>query len=128
MQLIYRGIAHELVTSLPSISLSEETVSSSYRGLAWNWQARRAVPTLPSTFPLRYRGCAVNGATRPVAVPSAPGPASLSPQHFRAMLEKIHRQNLMQRLQQRIRSAQARGDEHLLRQLEQERQLLAELG
>jgi uncharacterized membrane protein (DUF106 family) len=38
---------------------------------------------------------------------------------------ETHRQNLLRRLQERIRSAQLRGDEHLLQQLEQERQLLA---
>ncbi|MFS8802291.1 hypothetical protein NW868_08580 [Synechococcus sp. R60.2] len=52
-------------------------------------------------------------------------PQVSSRKHFMTLVEETHRRNLLHRLQERIRSAQARGDEHLLQQLEQERQLLA---
>ncbi|MEN9225652.1 MAG: DUF4278 domain-containing protein [Thermostichus sp. HHBFW_bins_43] len=132
MQLTYRGIACEFVPS--SATLQERVVTCQYRGLAWNWQSQSAIAAQPEAFVLTYRGIARDPATiaapgipvhqtqaHPVAVPVG---VSSSGKHFMAMLEETHRQNLMHRLQERIRSAQARGDEHLLQQLEHERQLL----
>ncbi|MEN9230734.1 MAG: DUF4278 domain-containing protein [Thermostichus sp. DG02_5_bins_236] len=127
MQLTYRGIAHEFVSSPTTVQ--ERVVPCQYRGLEWNWQAQSAVLTLSEAFALIYRGIALNpAAIAAFGIPStevAQPIASASRKHFLAMLEETHRQNLMHRLQERIRSAQARGDEHLLQQLEHERQLLA---
>ncbi len=131
MQLTYRGIAYEFVPPSGTIQTQDQGVPCQYRGLEWNWQAQSAVTTLPQAFALTYRGIALNPAAIaalgiPDVAPSAvASSAASSRKHFMAMLEETHRQNLMHRLQERIRSAQARGDEHLLQQLEQERQLLA---
>jgi predicted trehalose synthase len=127
MQLTYRGIAYEFVPSPTTVQ--ERVVPCQYRGLEWNWQAPSAAMTLSEAFALVYRGIALNPAAIaafgiPVAE-VAPSTVASSRKHFLAMIEETHRQNLMHRLQERIRSAQARGDEHLLQQLEHERQLLA---
>ncbi|MCF2970355.1 DUF4278 domain-containing protein [Synechococcus sp. Nb3U1] len=127
MQLTYRGIAYEFVP--PSGTWQEQDRIVPYRGLEWNWHSQSAVMVLPDAFALTYRGIALHPA--PIAtlgIPVAevaPSTVTSSRKHFMAMLEETHRQNLMHRLQERIRSAQARGDEHLLQQLEHERQLLA---
>ncbi|MEN9223748.1 MAG: DUF4278 domain-containing protein, partial [Thermostichus sp. BF3_bins_97] len=131
MQLTYRGIAYEFVP--PSATIQDRVVPCQYRGLAWSWHSQSALMTLSQAFALTYRGLALNPAValgipvhqapaHPVAAPST---VASSQKHFLAMIEETHRQNLMHRLQERIRSAQARGDEHLLQQLEHERQLLA---
>lgn len=114
MQLTYRGIAYVFVPPAPA-SCQRQAVRVRYRGLAWDWPAQSASVALPQSFALTYRGLALN----PVAKTASRAPATISP-HM-----ETHRQNLLRRLQERIRSAQARGDEHLLQQLEQERQLLA---
>ncbi|MGQ9838021.1 MAG: hypothetical protein ACUVRV_08660 [Cyanobacteriota bacterium] len=94
-----------------------------------------AVLTLSEAFALTYRGITLNPAVVAMfGIPSAEVAqvvqpvASASHKPFMALVEEIHRQNLMHRLQERIRSAQTRADEHLLQQLEHEleheRQLL----
>ncbi|MCJ2542331.1 DUF4278 domain-containing protein [Thermostichus vulcanus] len=128
MQLTYRGIAHEFFPF--STTVQERVVPCQHRGLEWSWHAQSAVMALPQSFALIYRGVALHPAATvalgsPVAEVAPSGGGASSRKHFMAMIEETHRQNLIRRLQERIRSAQARGDEHLLQQLEQERQLLA---
>jgi hypothetical protein len=131
MQLTYRGIAYEFVPPSGTIQTQDQGVPCQYRGLEWNWQVQSAVMTLPQAFALTYRGIALNPAAiaalgiPEVAPSTVASSVASSRKHFMAMIEETHRQNLMHRLQERIRSAQARGDEHLLQQLEHERQLLA---
>ncbi len=121
MQLTYRGIAHDFVLSVPATCQRQE-VPTRYRGLAWSWPAQSAAVSLAQSSALRYRGLVLN----PAAKAASRVAAAISPRKdFITLVEETHRQNLLRRLQERIRAAQARGDEHLLQQLEQERQLLA---
>ncbi|MFS8901293.1 DUF4278 domain-containing protein [Synechococcus sp. H60.2] len=118
MQLTYRGIAHPFVPSV-SATCQRQEVPAQYRGLAWSWPAQLAAVALPQSFVLTYRGLVLNPEVK-----AASEVISLR-KDFMTLVKETHRQHLLSRLQERIRSAQARGDEHLLQQLEQERQLLA---
>lgn len=126
MQLTYRGIAHALVPSVPATCKRQE-VPARYRGLEWSWPAQSVAVALPQSFAFMYRGVALQSETKVTAGIPAAGvsPQASSRKHFMSLVEETHRRNLLHRLQERIRSAQARGDEYLLQQLEQERQLLA---
>ncbi len=132
MQLTYRGIAHALVPSVPATCKRQE-VPARYRGLEWSWPAQSVAVALPQSFAFMYRGVALQSETKVTAgIPEVQAsrtagvsPPASSRKHFIRLAEETHRQNLLRRLQERIRSAQARGDEYLLQQLEQERQLLA---
>ncbi|MFS8857183.1 DUF4278 domain-containing protein [Synechococcus sp. H55.7] len=132
MQLTYRGIAHEFVSPSAAIQ-NRQGVPARHRGLEWSWPAQSVAVALPQSFAFVYRGVALQSETRVTAaspevkgIPAAVvSPQASSRKHFMSLVEETHRRNLLHRLQERIRSAQTRGDEHLLQQLEQERQLLA---
>ena len=128
LQLTYQGIAHEFVHPSGVIQ-SRQNVPARHRGLGWSWPAQSLAVALPQSFPLTYRGIALDPGARVTAgipeVQGSPAAAVSSRKHFMTLVEETHRRNLLHRLQERIRSAQARGDEHLLQQLEQERQPLA---
>lgn len=69
---------------------------------------------LPQSFVLIYRGLVLNPEVK-----AASGVISLR-KNLVTLVKETHRQHLLSRLQERLRSAQVRGD-----QLEQERRLLA---
>ncbi|MGY2711002.1 DUF4278 domain-containing protein [Thermostichus sp. OS-CIW-32] len=73
MQLTYQGIAHEFVHPSAAIQ-SRQNLSARHRGLRWSWPAQSLAVALPQSFPLTYRGIALDPGARVTAgIPEVQG-------------------------------------------------------
>ncbi len=108
-----------------------KSVTGLYRGQSYSWQMVGTLPPYNGPFDVRYRGVSIHNASAPAQTEALVQPASTSvlafaglgiPVDLRQQLSTIHHDNVMYRLQQRIQSAQERGDEDLIHQLELEAQ------
>ncbi len=115
MELVYRGAAHHFDPSIVEVP-ADEVETLAYRGQSYQCPLAKGIGIPQTPFDLVYRG--VNYYTG-----YASGMEPTSSRH--ANLAELHRQNLQQRLQARIRSARSRGDQSLVQQLEAELQHMA---
>jgi Domain of unknown function (DUF4278) len=135
MRLCYRGVQYDH-TPTP-VEMAESQVVGQYRGQAFRLPYPKHVPVPQPVFNLKYRGVAycttpTGGAEdlvsavnvdRNSVVPLPAVPPVLNWRRAKlAEVARLHQENLQCRLQHRIDVAKAKGDQNLLRQLEQEMQ------
>ncbi|MCU0568244.1 MAG: DUF4278 domain-containing protein [Oculatellaceae cyanobacterium Prado106] len=146
MKLMYRGVCYDYDPSGRSPyagSVHADSISPAPYTLIYRGQKIQVDPTAPPAAPvqnpdrpdfhlLRYRGAIYRVAryeegAATAAQPTAPFPLvkvqipSTLPRHY---ISKVHRANLVDNLQRRMKVAKARGDEKLLKLLESEREQL----
>lgn len=132
MKLTYRGVSYEPQNSALDLDVLDQV--GTYRGQSIQFRYPRHIPVPTHIHDLMYRGVAYrNDGTRPT-VPTAVKPAPMrsldltrstalwsTRAELLTMAHRIHRDNLLQRLNHRIEVARAQGNESLLAQLEEER-------
>lgn len=136
MRLTYRGHDYEQ-EPVPPMQMRDSGSVGLYRGRELHFSYPRHVPVPQPVNRLQYRGVAyqttetgeVNSmgrVVRPAAHPQAH--QAIAHAHARLIdqqeLAKVHHQYLMERLQRRLEVARAKGDDTLVRQLEQEQHQL----
>lgn len=132
MKLIYRGATYDYNPEPSRAHVSQEPYKLIYRGHTYEVDpsVRSAEPPMPAESNLIYRGVAyqvhrdAHGKTvtaHPVSKVQSESVPAVMPRRF---LGKIHQANLMENLQRRLRIAQEKGDEQLIRLLEAERRQL----
>ena len=127
MKLTYRGANYEY--DIPTMDIVEGEVGGQYRGQNWNYRYPRHIPVPHQAYDLKYRGVEYStkssfkaeAAVSTVAEsPCAIAPSLATPRKVVAEIAKVHRTNLCNILDRRVQVAKARGDEKLLRLLENE--------
>lgn len=131
MKLTYRGTDYDY--DIPAVDVTEGEVAGKYRGQHWNYHYVRHIPVPQKSHELMYRGVAyttqgaIQASTGATAKPAETTPAA--PVKRCAMITdnvaRAHRTNICNILERRVKAAQARGDEKLLRLLELEAEQLA---
>lgn len=135
MRLIYRGVSYE---SQPlSLEVTEGEVGGVYRGETWKHKYPRHLPDLkPNSRTLQYRGAqyqphqALLAETRigcglqTTSQPEGQWLAAVPPV-LREEVEQTHLNNLRRHLLYRLQIAKQKGNEVLVRQLEEESRQLA---
>jgi hypothetical protein len=134
MKLLYRGVQHSY--HLPTLEVTEAQIQGNYRGVTYHRPIWRVPPVAQPSHDLMYRGVPyitsdragqiavgqVEIAPPPMARPTHP--VVLAPRQTNELV-RVHEQHLRQNLERRLRSAQERGDQHLVYLLEAERRQLA---
>ncbi|USR90823.1 DUF4278 domain-containing protein [Phormidium yuhuli AB48] len=128
MKLSYRGVPYDHTP--PSLEMKESEIMATYRGQSYPIRYPRHMTLVQPVADLTYRGVpyrsTVNGGAEPrERTASQPVGASVSMAAAAfSRVDQIHQENLCKRLSARIASARDRGDERLLKLLEQESQQL----
>jgi hypothetical protein len=126
MKLSYRGAKYENASSI--LEVTEGEIGGTYRGQSWRLNYVRHIPEPPSVHDLRYRGVAYRTGQTEVAVPStAAGSRCTLPALHKRQREKVldeaartHLTNIRRSLERRMQVAKAKGDEKLVRLLQEE--------
>lgn len=128
MKLSYRGVKYECQPSM--LEVTEGEMGGTYRGQPWQLRYLRHIPEPAPVHNLKYRGVAYRTGQPTVIEPSAiaqpvstPWARTLYNHHKREVLDetrRIHLANIRSNLERRMQAAKARGDEQLVRLLEQE--------
>ncbi len=130
MELSYRGVTYSAKPA--QINADPLSVEGKYRGHDYGYHYAKSGDLPHTEFDLQYRGITIY--TAPQSQESAPAasdhqdarvitsPLQLS---FRDQLAQVHHHNLLDRLQRRIESAKARGDQDLIQILEAEERQMA---
>lgn len=136
MRLTYRGNDYEQ-EPVPLMQMRDSGSVGLYRGHELHFSYPRHVPVPQPVNRLQYRGVAyqtteagdlnsMGRVVRPAVRPQARH--AIASTHARLVdqqeLAKVHHQFLMERLQRRLEVARAKGDDALIRQLEQEQHQL----
>jgi len=133
MKLSYRGKAYEY--NQPTLEVTEGEILGRYRGSFWRCHTLSELPVPQASHNLKYRG--VDYASNPTigisprsytyTVTVRPNNVVKQSQAAPAAneLAKIHRMNLQERLERRLKAARERGDVALINLLEAERNELA---
>jgi hypothetical protein len=129
MKLSYRGVNYE--NSSPMLEVIEGDIGGTYRGQNWRSHYLRHIPEPAPVRDLKYRGVAYRTGKPAVAVPSAaaarctlPGFHKREREQELNQLTRTHLSNIRNSLERRMQVAKAKGDEKLMRLLEQERMTL----
>lgn len=135
MRLTYRGISYE---GQPlSLEVTEGEVGGVYRGQTWRHQYPQHLPELKPNAPvLQYRGIRYRshqtllegsriGCTLTTVRPSGGQWLAAVPQALRYQADQRHSENLRRNLLYRLQIAKQKGNEVLVRQLEEESEKLA---
>ena len=131
MRLVYRGNRYEQET-IP-MEMAGSAVVGSYRGNHYEFSYPRHIPVPQPLQDLQYRGVSYRRTETGTLLAGTPvrqarsqhSPAALRKQDQQMQLDQVHRLYLMRRLEHRLEVAQAKGDENLVHQLEQEMQQIA---
>jgi len=136
MRLTYRGHDYEQEL-VPPVEMRDSGSVGLYRGRELHFSYPRHIPVPQPVNRLQYRGVAyhttetgevnsIGRVVRPAAQPQARRAIAHAPARLvdQQELAKVHHQFLMERLQRRLEVARAKGDDALIRQLEQERHQL----
>ncbi|RZM78732.1 arginine synthesis PII-interacting regulator PirA [Leptolyngbya iicbica] len=132
MKLCYRGVEYDYTP--PALEVSESEMLGHYRGRPLHFSYVRHVPFPQPEANLTYRGTPYHttrqGAIEAVVqVNKAPQQAQFKPVFDsmaaarRSLLQEaadMHQANMKRSLERRMQVAQAKGDDRLLRQLEDE--------
>lgn len=127
MKLSYRGVNYE--NASPILEVTEADIGGTYRGQSWRSHYVRHIPEPPPVHDLKYRGVAYRTGKPAGAVPSAAAAARCTlPGCHKREREKVlnqvartHLANIRSNLERRMQVAKARGDEKLVRLLEEEK-------
>jgi len=132
MKLTYRGTTYE--SDIPTIDVTEGEVGGKYRGQSWSYRYPRHIPVPGPPRHLKYRGLSLTQGetTTGSALAIAQMTEKLAPIQRQPVespsaknnIGPIHRANLCRILDRRKQAARERGDEKLLKQLEDESQYL----
>ena len=137
MRLTYRGVSYDREPL--SLEVTEGEIGGQYRGQAWRQHYPRHIPNL-KTKPkiLQYRGVIYQTQTTVVPGPRIachietlhrPGTGGTQlkpiPQERIEQAQQVHLENLRRNLERRLQVAKAKGNETLVRQLEDESRQLA---
>jgi hypothetical protein len=122
MRLTYRGTDYEYEPV--ETNLAETDVFGKYRGHSFHFSYPRHVPVPQPPHSLAYRGIRYettdSGAMHTVSRSEATSLKMNARQSVMQEVERIHQQNIERRLLHRLEVARERGDELLVRQLQQE--------
>ncbi len=124
MKLSYRGVNYE--NSSPMLEVVEGDIGGTYRGQSWRSHYLRHIPEPAPVHDLKYRGVAYRTGKPAVAVPSTAARCTLPAFHKRErekelnQLTRTHLSNIRNSLERRMQVARAKGDEKLVRLLEEE--------
>ncbi|MDY7012387.1 MAG: DUF4278 domain-containing protein [Cyanobacteriota bacterium] len=137
MRLTYRGVSYDREPL--SLEVAEGEIGGQYRGQAWRHHYPRHIPNLRiKPRVLQYRGVTYRAQTTIL-----PGPRiachleTLHPQELEEIrlepvppeileeAQHVHLENLRRNLAHRLQVAKAKGNETLIRQLEEESRQLA---
>lgn len=126
MRLSYRGVKYE--NTSPLLEVREGEIGGTYRGQTWRTHYVRHMPEPQPVHDLQYRGVAYRTGQPAIAMPTAVSSRStLQAKHKRKReheldeVTKIHLTNIRRSLERRMQVAKERGDEKLVRMLEQEK-------
>jgi len=127
VELRYRGIAY--TATQPMLELTESNILATYRGQHYHPRYPKHVSVPQPVAICKYRGVAYQTtATGGITAASASPQPKLVPLAAQIAqddaMHRTHRRNLCDRLNQRLASAQARGDANLVALLEAESQEL----
>lgn len=137
MNLKYRGIVYQ--TQAPQVTRTEKKLIGKYRGQDC-YRAVYDTHLIPLCHPkLKYRGVAYRSVTQEVQpsvnaaaestfkieVPQYRKPVHSSRHQALSELDRVHNDFLLKKLEQRISSAQQKGDTSLVQMLEQEKNNIA---
>lgn len=133
MKLSYRGVHYEGEPS--TLKVTEGRIAGSYRGQSWRFHHPQYLPKLGSVDHLKYRGVAYSTgqstALKPSAVPQPVAARWLSQwfnsprrQPVQDEIVSTHFSNIQHSLERRLKVAEARGDDNLVRLLEEEKMAL----
>lgn len=132
MKLCYRGVSYDYTP--PILEVTESEMLGQYRGRSLNFSYVKHVPFPQSEANLKYRGATYH-TTRygeieaVVQVRQSPQEVQFQPVFDsmaaarRSLLQEaaeMHQANIKRSLERRMQVAQAKGDERLLRQLQDE--------
>jgi Domain of unknown function (DUF4278) len=130
MKLFYRGVSYDydVATGAPLRAAApvRQPFSLSYRGLAYDVNPAQATRSEPvhSAALLVYRGLtySLNGGQVAIAPVKPAINFKLFTTKAAAMAEvsNLHRSNIYQRLERRLKAAEAKGDQSLVQQLHRE--------
>lgn len=135
MKLSYRGVSYEPSTA-SMLEVTEGEMGGTYRGQNWRLHYLRHIPEPAPVHDLKWRGVGYRTVQPQVATPT-PAPQSLSTlpvnssssrQQRQKILNQVtdrHLRNIQRTLEHRLEVAKAKGDEKLVRILEQESQQMA---
>jgi hypothetical protein len=126
MKLSYRGNKYDNASSF--LEVREGDIGGTYRGQTWRSHYVRHIPEPAPVHDLRYRGVAYRIGQAAVAMPTAAeGRCTLPVSHRRERekeldeVSRMHLSNIRRSLERRMQVAKAKGDEKLVRLLEQEK-------
>jgi len=133
MKLSYRGVHYEGEPS--TLKVTEGRIAGSYRGQSWRFHHPQYLPKLGSVDHLKYRGVAYRtGQATPVKPRAVLQPLTArwsfpwfnrpKRQPVQDEIVSTHLDNIQHSLEHRLRVARARGDENLVRLLEEEKMAL----
>lgn len=126
MNLNYRGVPFEY--EVPEEDVTVHAVDGLYRGLPFSKVVTREDDLSSVPFDLSFRGVTYHRVAQPAVAeprPVATADVSLFASQILDEVADLHQKNILERLQRRIQSAEARGDETLVHQLEAERRMIA---
>jgi Domain of unknown function (DUF4278) len=140
MKLSYRGTHYDHAPV--STEMVESDIAGQYRGQAFHVTYPKHIPVPQPALHLQYRGVNYRTSgdgllqTIPASVQTRPAledevmsaqilPFIQARQSRFSDLAKVHHDNLLRNLQRRLEVAKARGDQFLIRQLEDEMQQIA---
>jgi hypothetical protein len=124
MKLTYRGTSYEY--DPPILDMEEGKVGGKYRGQAWQLRYPRHIPTTQPKDNLKYRGVAYGTDATGKAVPVQEKPqqdktaANIPSAALLEDMARLHHENICRRLEHRLQVAKERGDEMLVKALEEE--------
>jgi hypothetical protein len=129
MKLTYRGIKYEYAPV--AVEVTQTEVCGKYRGAEWKAHHSAYTPVTQHAVELKYRGAAYYSGHREEVeklkqrkklnlIFAKNDQIFLSNRRKKDELTKIHTANLRRNLQHRLEVAKQRGDENLIRILEEE--------
>ena len=133
MKLTYRGVTYE--QSRCSLEMKEGEILGKYRGMPVHERVLASPIERPEmdSVELTFRGgsylspqvkVAVRSQVAPLVAPSCPIRLPQLSQVISPDLGNVHLQNMRNNLERRLQAARAKGDEQLIRLLQQESQEL----
>jgi hypothetical protein len=132
MKLTYRGANYE--SNPLTLEPTASTLSGKYRGRAWKHNYPRHIPQTQPTAELKYRGVSyyigdplqVEFMIQSKQHSHAASVAQISkPEKLGSELAEIHHTNIHRNLEHRLEVAREKGDQHLIRLLEDEARQMA---
>lgn len=129
MKMCYRGVEYDYTP--PVLEVTESEILGQYRGRSLRFSYAKHIPFPQPVAELKFRGSVyrtnVQGGVSPAEASAQETKAfnahSSMAQARRQLLQesaRIHQDNIRRTLEQRISAARTRGNDSLLRQLEEE--------